>query len=160
MKISKITVAAMALLIAGGVLPTAEMYAPVSTVSAVEEVPYTYAVDGDLRFKVYNGYAILDGFSTEPSGEFTVPSEINGVPVTSLSENLFKYKNFTKVNLPDSITFIPKRAFYYSSISEITIPDSVTVIGPEAFAGCKELTEVIIPDSVTEIGASAFAHCG
>ena len=39
------------------------------------------------------------------------------------------------------------------------IPNSVTSIGPDAFAGCYDLTSITIPNSVTSIWDGAFKNC-
>ena len=69
--------------------------------------------------------------------EVVIPSEINGVKVTSIGDWTFGYSN----NLMRSIT----------------IPNSVTSIGNYAFAGCSSLTSITISNSVTSIGGHSFS---
>ena len=73
----------------------------------------------------YNGY----------DKNVTIPSELDGVAVTSLRDSLF---------------------YECTSLESVTIPDSVTSIGGYAFANCTNLESVTIPDSITSVGGSAF----
>ena len=79
----------------------------------------------------------------------------------TISGEMFKYCNLTKVVLPDNITSIGYKAFYScGKLSEINIPNSVTSIGCDAFSGCSGLISLTIPNSVTSIGDGAFYGCG
>lgn len=75
---------------------------------------------------------------TGPGGDITIPSQINGFPVTAIGSYAF---------------------YDCTSLSNITIPNTVTSIGREAFYACTSLTTVTIPESVTSIGACAFSYC-
>ena len=64
-----------------------------------------------------------------------IPSEIDGHPITGLSENCFAE---------------------CTALKSVTIPDSVTSIGAYAFYGCSALEKIQISEFVTDIGAFAF----
>src|ERR1039457_1522832 len=83
---------------------------------------YTYSTnaDGSANIVAYAG----------PPWVVTIPTNINGLTVTSIGVV----------------------AFEYDSLTSVTIPDSVTSIGEGAFWDCTRLTSVTIPDSVTSIG--------
>ena len=97
------------------------------------------ATYGDLTYTVSGGEVTITDCSTSASGSLTIPSQIDGYPVTSIGSLAFQY---------------------CSGLTTITIPDSVTSIGSYAFEGCKGLTSITIPDSVTSIGSSAFEGTG
>ena len=69
--------------------------------------------------------------------EAVIPTEIEGITVTSIGQ-----------------------AFAYcTSLTSIEIPASVTSIGDGAFQDCTSLTSIEIPASVTSIGRLAFVRC-
>jgi hypothetical protein len=92
---------------------------------------------GTWYYTTTNGTITITGFFTPgPYGALTIPSSINGLPVTSIGFQAF----FSD----------------YSSMFSVTIPNSVTSIGGEAFSECTYLTNVLIGNSVTNIGVEAF----
>jgi hypothetical protein len=119
---------------------------------------------------------------TGPGGTVTIPSTINGLPVTGIGDSAFNgCTSLTSVIIPDSVisigdyefewcfylasvaigtnvTSIGDYAFASCGLTSVTIPDSVTYIGDDAFYGCP-LISVTIPDSVTSIGELAFCFC-
>ena len=118
-------------------------------IHAEGSAPWFYVRDGVLYFEEhkYTG-----------SSELTVPGEIAGQTVRSLSDDCFAgCDTLTAVNLPDSLTAIGKGAFRdCMALRGMDIPDSVSTIGKEAFSGCSALEAVHIPASVHTIGADAF----
>jgi len=89
---------------------------------------YDYLDDGTIE---------ITGCNTSVT-EVEIPSEIDGVAVTSIGDGAFSYCD---------------------SLTSVTIPDSVTSIGYYAFYECTSLTSVTIGDSVMSIGAYAFDSC-
>lgn len=116
---------------------------------------------GDYTYVVVENEAIIAGFNTSVSGAITIPSKINGYPVTSIGDWAFYdcYK-LTSVSIPDSVTSIGEGAFSYcSSLTSINIPDSVSSIDYGAFRYCESLRSINIPNGVTSIDYSTFANC-
>lgn len=85
----------------------------------------------------------------------SIPSEIDGVPVESISYGAFEGKNLKSVVIPDSVTSIGKAAFCSNQLESLVIPNSVKCIREAAFWKNK-LTSVTIPDSVKHIEKLAF----
>ncbi len=111
-----------------------------------------------------NGLA-FDDFNTSETFEvlkdLVSPSEINGSPVTTISDGVFSgSENLVSVVIPDTVTSIGAGVFYSNSnLTSVTIPDSVTSIGDGAFYACGSLAAITIPASVTSIGKRAFLDC-
>src|SRR5450631_3992305 len=80
---------------------------------------YTYSTnaDGSANIVAYAG----------PPWVVTIPTNINGLTVTTIGTN----------------------AFAVTALTSVKIPGSVTSIGDHAFGGCTGLTGVTIPNSVT-----------
>ncbi len=119
---------------------TAVLLAVIMTLGVFAVVPFTAsaATSGDFEYWVLDdGTAEITKY-TGTDTELTIPSKIDGKPVTSIGDYAFAY-------LP--------------ILSSITIPDSVINIGDEAFCGCRSLASITIPDSVTSIGEGAFDIC-
>ncbi len=129
--------------------------------------------DGEVKITDYIGY----------STDLTIPSEIEGYPVTSIGNSAFRACNSIKhvtipdsvknigttafgecsslesVTIPESVKNIGEYAFYYTNLKSITIPSSVTNISPHTFSYCENLSEVSICEGIKSIGEHAFYYC-
>lgn len=92
-------------------------------------------------------------------GEILLPSEYNGLPVTSIGANAFAdCTQITKVTLPASIATIQSGAFKgCTNLTEINLTNMQT-IGISAFQGCSSLKSIEMA-SITSIGEEAFDNC-
>lgn len=64
------------------------------------------------------------------------------------------------VDLPDSLTFLPKGIFYgCSALEHAGLPSRLEELGAHAFAYCSSLKNIEIPLSVRGIGNNAFSRC-
>ena len=150
----------LALIMVLGVAPLSELagvdwaslFAPKAEAATYDI--YTYEVDSD-------GTIIITDCKESASGAITIPSEIDGKPVTSIGYNAFSFcTGLTSITIPNSVTSIGTYAFYgCSGLTSITIPNSVTSIGDLAFHGCSGLTSITLGNSVTSIGGWAFNGC-
>lgn len=117
-----------------------------------DEFDYTVTDSGieilSTSYEVYNNYSTI-----------VIPSEIEGMPVTSIAPYTFSdYFNLKKVVIPNSVEIINEGAFDGSSLAEVEFGDGVKYIGDWAFGNC-ELVNVSIGSSVETIGDFAFAEC-
>lgn len=92
---------------------------------------YTYTVDE-------NGNATITDVDYSISGDITIPSNLDGYPVTAIGSGAFSYS---------------------SQLTSVDLCDGIEVIGSGAFYDCGLLGELSIPASVKEIGDRAFTYC-
>ena len=122
------------------------------TLPAVVQAQFNYTTnDGTITITGYTG----------SGGAVTIPSTINGLPVTRIGDSAFAYRSLTSVTITNSVTSIGNNAFYdCGALTNVTFGSSVTSIGTSAFRYCDSLTGIMIPDSVTRIGDGAFYDTG
>ena len=104
----------------------------------------------------------------------SIPDNINGIPVTSISRNAFSWnKSIVTIIIPSSISSISDLAFENcSSLTSFCVnednPNYTTVDGNLFskdkttlifYAIGKKEPYFVIPDNVNTIGARAFSHC-
>lgn len=82
-------------------------------------------------------------------GSITVPSTINGLPVTTIGYSAFSNcYALTSITLPTSVRTLDVNAFQScSSLSGFTIPSSVTTIRDNVFVGCSKLASISVSSS-------------
>ena len=97
----------------------------------------------------------------QPSGVLTIPSSINGKPVTAIHSWAFDGSTgLTGLNLPSSLTEIGDFAFYScTALQSVTVPAGVTSLGISAFDNCTLLQSVSLPSSLRSIARHAFYRC-
>lgn len=123
-----------------------------SQVKAAQAGDYVYtATAGAAQITKYTGV----------DKNITIPSKLDGVPVTSIGDNAFNgNKSLISVNIAPGVTSIGNGAFLdCKGLTTVFMPQGVTNIGDEAFNGCSRLTKISIPSGVTSIGKQAFAGC-
>jgi hypothetical protein len=108
--------------------------------------------DGDFQYIETQYGAYVTGYTGSSGNRLIIPSKIANLPVKALSG----FRGISRVQIPDSVTYIGEEAFWGSKLTSVIIPDSVTYIGEIAFR-YNQLTSVTIPDSVTYIGVRAFS---
>ncbi|MGN1195085.1 MAG: leucine-rich repeat domain-containing protein [Acutalibacteraceae bacterium] len=105
--------------------------------------------------------------------EVNIVSEIDGIPVTTISLYGYDdesdefgldidtlYPNVTKITIPDSVTDIREGSFAgLTKIKSITLPKNLKSLGGDAFNGLQYITEITIPEKITSIPNRAFLNC-
>ena len=151
----------LALIMVLGVAPLSEfagvdwasLFAPKAEAAGKTYGIYTYEVGTD-------GTVTITDCDGSVWGGATIPSQIDGKPVTSIGNWAFQSCiGLTDITIPNSVTSIGDGAFSNCGIKSITIPNGVTSIGDSAFEYCNSLTSITIPNSVTSIGNNAFHDC-
>ncbi|MDE7265626.1 MAG: leucine-rich repeat domain-containing protein [Clostridia bacterium] len=102
------------------------------------------------------------GWTSKLKGEYTIPSEHDGIPVTEIAEQGLIMTRITKLTVPDTVTKIGNAAFAYNySLAEIVFEEGIELEEiPQGLCGYdRGLTSIAIPDSVKTIGALAFLYC-
>lgn len=104
-------------------------------------------------------FSVSKGSATDK--DIIIPSKINGLPVTALSQRAFyNGYSFTSVQIPQSVTSIGKDSFNMCvNLTRLVIPDSVQTLGSYAFSGCSELTSVVLSDKLQSLETMTFADC-
>lgn len=115
----------------------------------------------DLKWKSDAASVRIIGCSPYASGDLIIPAEINGLPVTSITEYAFiGCSGLVNVTIPNTVTHIGEYAFSTcTGLKSVTIPSSVTDIGDYAFRECRSLTNITIPSSVKQAGKWTFLGC-
>ncbi len=121
---------------------------------------YTYADSTQTEIKIVK---YMGG-----ERDVTVPSFIEGLPVTQLdsySFSTYTYNNYKNpdclyietVALPDSITTIRDNAFYDCRyLYSINMPTELEVIGEKAFMYCYSLEKLDLSDGIVDCGEDVF----
>jgi hypothetical protein len=129
-----------------------------------------FAAQAQLQYTIADGQVTITNYTG--GGQVTIPSTINGYPVTAIGTNAFQYRYLlSSVTIPDSVTNIGDGAFLncfgltnfdvnasnpsYASVSGVLFNKTLTTLiqYPINRAG----SSYAIPNSVTNIGDSAFA---
>lgn len=121
-----------------------------------DEKYFTIVSNGDGTCKITN-------YNTAGGTNIIIPTVINGLTVTRISNNAFQNKGLTSVILPETLKIIEEGvgspsdigAFCNNNIKNLVLPEGVTYIGLLAF-GHNPLESVEIPNTVTTIARSAF----
>ena len=114
----------------------------------------------DFHYTTHTNTIEITQYVGSRGGVVTIPSTIDGLPVTSIGVYAFSgCTNLTSLTITEGVTSIGDGAFSGCTLTSVTIPNTVTTIGQYAFSFCANLTSISIPDSVTSIGQDAFSSC-
>ena len=93
-----------------------------------------------------NMYLKIDG---EPSGDVTIPAEVDGYPVNAIKYSTFNSNNaVTSLTMPDTLRAIQGGAIsWMDGLTSVTLNDGLEYLG-SIFHNCNALTSLTIPASV------------
>lgn len=121
---------------------------PAETQAPVNVAPFDYRLE--------NGEVIITAYKGKET-TVTVPTQIDGYPVTAIDDHAFQNTAIVSVILPGSIKSVGWFAFYGCFALEIVaVPASVESISYAAFDGCPNLTLLCPADSYTARYAVSF----
>ena len=134
---------------------------PFSFAQADEKSEQTIYTSGKYQYIILeDGTAEIYKF-TGKAGTLNIPSNLDGIKVSSIGDSAFELRSIDKVIIPEGITNIGNRAFCSCLFLEsVTIPEGLICIGDSAFKNCVTLKSVNIPGSVSSIGVNPFEYCG
>lgn len=91
----------------------------------------------------------------------TIPSEIDGFPVTVLDHSVFAdFSHIESVIFPDSLEKILDYTFSYcEKLQSLQLPSTVKSIGKRAFQHCTALEELTFHEGLTFINNECFRNC-
>lgn len=145
----------------------------------------SFELKEDENGKPYYVYS-LTGFTNKLKGDYTIPSEHKGVPVTEIAQQGLSVTGLSKITVPKTITKIGNAAFAYNysltevvfeegieleeipqglfgydrALKKIDVPQSVKTIAAMAFMYCEGLEEVTLHEGLVTIGTQAFYYAG
>lgn len=109
-----------------------------------------------FRYGIVGGSAVIYEYLGN-SRTVSVPSVIDGYPVTVIADCAFQNSRVTSVILPDSVTSVGWFAFAgCASLQTVTLPASVTTISYAAFDGCPSLTVLCTQGSYAARWAASY----
>lgn len=113
----------------------------------------------------------IEGLSTEDGGfciysvhtdkaNIIIPAEVNGNPVTEISDYAFGEGKYTYITLPDSVEKIGTAAFIDClDLTGISLGSGVRYVGNGAFVNCRSLETITFPDGTETIDGFVLGGC-
>ncbi len=120
----------------------------------VDSQGVTYRLSSDGTY-----YSVYSCAST--ALQITIPSDIDGIPVTRIGDWAFEGCSYLKsITIGSNVTFIGIESFLNcTSLEYVEFPVSVTTVSGWAFSGCTALSEVSFSNTGVTVGYQAFLDC-
>ena len=125
-------------------------------VAGMTALPAAHAVDVFTYSLDESDNAIITGCASTCSVSLTIPSAIDGHPVTEIGASAFASSGITSVTFPSSLVTIGAHAFDSNEISTLSFPSGLSVIKDFAFQA-NPISSLIFPASITYLSQGAFA---
>ena len=136
------------------VVPTATSTPTPLPIATPTPLPETDA--SAFYYKIENGSVRVFGLKNESLAYISVPSVIEGYPVTIIAGD-WEYEMLRHIELPESITVLEVNFSACENLTTVIVKsDLLTVIKSGVFSECSSLQSIELPDSVTIIGRWAF----
>lgn len=114
----------------------------------------------DFEYLISDSKVMITSYIGD-SQDVSIPSEIDGTPVTALLSDVFYAdEDLRTVIIPEGVTAIKDSVFYdCSSLIYVGLPSTLTEIGESVFANCISLESLVLPNKVSEIPNRCFNGC-
>ena len=133
------------------------------TTAAVKHVYQEEGSDDKFGYAVNaeGDYDIVSFDSVDKMHKVTIPSDIDGIPVTGIADEAFKSAwQITEIVIPDTVKYIGVAAFFDCKyLEKVDMADSVIRISEAAFKDCIALDNLTLSKGLVEIGDGAFFGC-
>ncbi len=97
----------------------------------------------------------------KPADSITLPSEIEGLPVTAISSSAFSGTSIKSITIPEGVTSIGASAFFHcENLTNVSLPSTLKYINYGAFKACPSLKEIVLPEGLQSISGRAFEGTG
>jgi hypothetical protein len=112
----------------------------------------TFGFFQNFQYRASATEVTIEDYPLDLGGPITVPSTINGLPVTVIGQRaFFNCQLITSITLPTSIKTLSSDAFSHcSGLSSFTVPSGVTSIHGNIFVGCSNLSLISVSSSNTQ----------
>jgi len=140
-----------------GNMTCSDLYQLDSLVGTGERVMVTDGIV--IKYIKYDDYVMLTSIMGT-ADEYTLPEEIEGLPVKKLKRRFLEKSQIKHLILCDSLVELEKYALADNDyITAITLNEGITRIPANLFAWDEKLETVNIPATVKSIGFGAFDSC-
>jgi len=117
-----------------------------------------------LLYTTNNGSLTITKYVGSGNISLTIPSVVNGLPVTAIGPNAFmNAQGVMSITIPNSVVSLGTNAFYGSGLTYASIGSGVTNIGLLAFGNCLNLTTIqVAPQNpvYTNVNEALFDQYG
>ena len=132
----------------------------------------TYPIEAEVnggQYSVYEDHAVLTKCSDSYEGDFVIPAEVQGVPVTRIGERVFGFqKQIVSVTIPATVTEIGGHLAGYSTLQKYIVDENnKTFCSVDGVVFTKDMKTLVsyptsyytktytVPDGVETIGDGA-----
>ena len=125
---------------------------------------YALVPEEELTWNKGDEGVTITGYSGKITGEYdriALPSELEGLSVTSIGAGAFKECAFACVYLPMQLEIIEAEAFKScKNLIQVVFPETLKKIREYAFMSCSfEGRDIVIPEGVTYLGQGFLLNC-
>ncbi|MBO7395725.1 MAG: leucine-rich repeat protein [Ruminococcus sp.] len=141
-------------------------------VGSTDDDTVTYPIEAEVdggQYSVYEDHAILSKCSDSYVGDFVIPAEVQGVPITRIGERVFGFqKQIVSVTIPATVTEIGGHLAGYSTLQKYIVDENnKTFCSVDGVVFTKDMKTLVayptsyytktytVPDGVETIGDGA-----